>query len=158
MFFVGVLLVVAAEIASFVAVAEQIGFLWAFAILLVMSALGPFIVRRVGFGVLAQTRERLGRGEMPTRELLDGLLVLIGGVMICVPGFVGDALGLLLMVEPVRRLVIRVAGNRLTRRIQNLRPGRWRVIDVDSRPLRHDVPLPPGRSRRPPSPGDGAGG
>ncbi|MHB8246744.1 MAG: FxsA family protein [Acidimicrobiales bacterium] len=118
MFIFGVLLIIAAEVASFVAVASQIGFLWALVILIVVSALGPFVVRRVGLHVLAQTRERLVRGELPTRELLDGLVVFIGGVLICVPGFVGDVIGLLLMVGPVRHLVIRVSGAQLARRLQ----------------------------------------
>ncbi len=62
MFSLGVLLFVGAEIASFVVVTEQIGFLWALTILLVVSALGPFVVRRVGVGVLANTQDRLARG------------------------------------------------------------------------------------------------
>jgi UPF0716 protein FxsA len=137
-FFVSFLVFVAAEIAAFVAVAEQIGFLWALVILIFVSALGPFIVKRVGFSVLAHTRDRLGRGEVPTKELLDGLVVLIGGVLICVPGFIGDALGLLLMIEPVRHLVIKVSGHGLARRVGTMRTGRWRVIDADSRPVRGD--------------------
>jgi UPF0716 protein FxsA len=156
--FLGVLLFVAAEIAAFVVVAGQIGFLWALAILLVVSMFGPFVVRRVGVGVLAHTRERLARGEVPTRELLDGLVVLIGGAMICVPGFIGDALGLLLMIGPVRRLVIRVAGNRLARRVQTLRTGRWRVIDTRFRPTGDESPPPSGPPRRPLGPGDRSGG
>jgi UPF0716 protein FxsA len=151
-FFVGALLILAAEIAAFVAVAEQIGFLWALAILVIVSALGPFIVRRVGFGVLAHTQERLARGEVPTRELLDGLVVLFGGVMICVPGFIGDALGLLLMIGPLRHFVIRASGNRLARRVQRMRTGRWRVIDVGSRPRRDDFPPSSGPLERPPGP------
>jgi UPF0716 protein FxsA len=153
-FFIGgVLLAVAAEIASFVVVAGQIGLLWAFVILLVVSALGPFIVRRVGFGVLAHTQQRLARGEVPTGELLDGLVVLIGGVMICVPGFVGDALGLLLMIGPIRHVLIRASGHRLARRVQRVRPHRWRVIDVGYRPSRDDSsrsPESPDRSLGPP--------
>jgi len=137
-FFVGVLAIIAAEVAAFVVVAEQVGFLWALALLIVVSVLGLFVVRHVGLGVLGHTRERLTRGEMPTRELLDGLVVLIGAAMICVPGFVGDVLGLFLMIAPVRRLVIRVSGDHLARRIQSSRIDRWRVIDVVSRPPRRE--------------------
>jgi len=157
-FFIGFLLFVGAEIAAFVLVAEQIGLLWALVILIVVSALGPFVVRRVGFSVLAHTRERLARGEVPTRELLDGLVVLIGGVMICVPGFVGDALGLLLMIGPVRHFVIRVSGQGLARRVQGMRTGRWLVIDASSRqPGEEDVPPRPelpGLSEPGDAPGD----
>jgi UPF0716 protein FxsA len=153
-FFLGALLVVAAEIVSFVLVADQIGLFWALALLIVVSALGPFVVRRVGFTVLAHTRARLAKGELPTRELLDGLVVLIGGVMICVPGFVGDAIGLLLMIGPVRHLVIRTTGHRLARRVQTTRSGRWQVIDAPSRPLPGDFPTAP----EPPGPENTDGG
>jgi UPF0716 protein FxsA len=152
--FLGVLLFIAAEIVAFVVVAHQIGFLWALLLLIVVSALGPFVVRRVGLGVLAHTQARLGRGEIPTRELLDGLVILIGGVLICVPGFIGDALGLLLMIGPVRHLVIRMVGHRLARRVQTVNTGRWRVVSVGSRPAHDGAPPPPHRPGLPLEPGD----
>ena len=157
MFLLGFLLFVGAEIASFVVVAGQIGFFWTIGIVIVVSALGPFIVRRVGVGVLAHTQERLARGEVPTRELLDGLVVLLAGVLICVPGFIGDALGLLLMIGPLRHFVIRTAGHRLARRVPTIRFGGWRVTNARARPVGDEPspPLgPPGRSL---GPGDDAG-
>jgi UPF0716 protein FxsA len=151
--FLGVLLFIAAEIAAFVLVAGQIGFLWALAILLLVSALGPFIVRRVGVGVMVHTQQRLARGEVPTRELLDGLVVLLGGVLICVPGFISDALGLLLMVGAIRHSVIRATGHRLARRVQSIRlGGRW-VTDVRP-PMTGNRPFPP---PDPPGPALGPG-
>jgi UPF0716 protein FxsA len=132
-FFFAGLLFIAAEIAAFVAVADRVGFLWALVLLIAVSALGPFVVKRVGFSVLLHTQERLARGEVPTRELFDGLIVLSAGVLICIPGFVGDALGLSLMFGPVRHLVIRIAGRGIARRVQGFRTGRWRVIDAQGR-------------------------
>lgn len=152
MIFFAFLLFVAAEIVAFVVVAEHIGFLLALVILIVVSALGPFIVRRVGIGVLGHTRERLARGELPTQDLLDGLVVLVGGVMICVPGFIGDFCGLLLMIRPVRRLVIGAAGHWLARRVQTARPSRWRVVTVRSGPVRSGSPPPTALPARPPGP------
>lgn len=154
----GFLLFAAAEIASFVLVGQQIGFGWALLILIGVSALGPFIVRRVGLAVLVRTQDRLATGEVPTREVLGGLLVLVGGILISVPGFVGDALGLLLMVGPVRDLVVRIAGRRLAGRVRTVRTDRWRVVDARSRPVStatpDDRPRPP---ERPLGPGDHTG-
>jgi UPF0716 protein FxsA len=143
-FFLSALLFIGAEIASFVLVAGQIGFLWALAILIVVSALGPFVVRSVGVGVVGRTQEKLARGELPTWELLDGLVILLGGALICVPGFISDVLGLLLMVGPLRRLVIRTTGHRLARRVQTI-PLRWRVVNTRSQPVpdHSSPPLPP---------------
>jgi UPF0716 protein FxsA len=139
--FFSFLVFVAVEIAAFVAVAEQIGLLWAFALVILISALGPFVVKRVGLSVLSHTQARIARGELPTRELLDGLVVLFGGLLICVPGFVGDAVGVLLMFGPVRALVIRLSGRQLARRVGTIRTGRWQVIDVESRPVDERTPL-----------------
>jgi UPF0716 protein FxsA len=108
---------VVAEIAAFVAVAEQIGVLLAVLILVVISASGPFLVRRAGFGVLDHARERIASGESPDREVLDGVVLLLAGVLICVPGFIGDAIGLALLVAPVRHLLIRLSGRALARRL-----------------------------------------
>jgi UPF0716 protein FxsA len=141
--FLAFLIAVAAEIAAFIVVGEHIGFLLAVLILLAVSALGPVVVSRVGLSVIAHTKTRVARGELPGRELLDGLVVVIGGVMICVPGFVGDAIGLLLMIGPVRHLVIRVAGHRLARRVSTMRTPRWRVIDVNEAPHSDVAPPPP---------------
>ncbi|HVB06191.1 MAG TPA: FxsA family protein [Acidimicrobiales bacterium] len=154
MFFIGVLLAVGVEIATFALVAGHVGFLSALGLVLVVSALGPLVVRRVGLGVLAHAQERLARGELANRELLDGVVVLLAGVLICVPGFVGDALGLLLMIGPVRHLVIRAAGHRLSRRVQTMGAGRRRVIEARATPSQ---PAAPPTSRVPGPPlGPGA--
>jgi UPF0716 protein FxsA len=129
---VAAVLALAVEVAAFVVVADRVGVLVALVILFGLSALGPFIVKRVGVGVLAHTRERLERGELPTRELLDGIVVLVGGVLITVPGFVGDALGLALMVGPVRHAVIRLGGHRLAHHVRRFPAGGGSVIDARS--------------------------
>ena len=55
-----------------------------------------------GFGVIARIRRQLEAGRMPTNELIDGGLVLAGGVLLIVPGFVTGAVGLLLLFPPTR--------------------------------------------------------
>lgn len=134
MIFLGFLLFIAAEVAVFVVVADHIGFWWALLALIVVSASGPFIVRRVGLGVLAHTRQRLARGEAPTAEVLDGLMVLIGGLLICTPGFLGDVVGLVLMLRPARHLVIGSVGHHIARRAQRRGGARWVVVGARARP------------------------
>jgi UPF0716 family protein affecting phage T7 exclusion len=75
--------------------------------------------------------------------------------MICVPGFIGDALGLLLMIGPVRHLLIRMVGHRLARRVQTVNTGRWGVVNVGSRPAHGEPPPVPQRPGLPLGPGDG---
>jgi len=137
----GVLVYLAAEIAAFVVVAQQIGVLLAIVLVLAVSACGPFLLRRVGLGVLEHARVRLSQGESPNRDLLDGVVVVLAGVLVSIPGFVGDAIGLLLLIGPVRHLVIRVAGRVLARSLRHgtvVRLGQFPgrnapVIDADTR-------------------------
>jgi UPF0716 protein FxsA len=156
-FLLGALLFLAAEIAAFVAVGTQIGFVWAMLLLIGVSALGPFAVRRVGPGVLARTRQRLAAGEMPTREVLDGVVVLAGGAMICLPGFISGALGLMLMVGAVRELVVRGGGYWLGRQVRHITWRRGMVTDVDSRAAAHSTATAMTRPGRTISPGERPG-
>lgn len=132
MILIGAVLVLASEIAAFVAVATQIGVLWALLLLFGVSALGPLVVRRVGVGVIAHTQQRLAEGEVPTREIMDGFVVLLGGAMIAIPGFVGDAVGLALMFAPVRGLLIKALGHRLARQVHRFPYRSSGVVDARS--------------------------
>lgn len=72
--------------------------------LVVFSAvLGTLLLRWQGWLALQRVRASLARGELPARELLDGLFVLISGVLLLIPGFISDLVGLLCLIPAVRR-------------------------------------------------------
>jgi UPF0716 protein FxsA len=147
-FVLGACLFFLAEIVAFVAVAHLVGFGWAVLLLIGVSALGPLLIKRVGLGVLGRTQERLAQGDLPTRELLDGVVVLAGGVLVCVPGFISDALGLLLLIGPVRHLLIRLGGRRLALRVETMGPRSGSAIDARAWPASGD-PAAPAEPTRP---------
>jgi UPF0716 family protein affecting phage T7 exclusion/8-oxo-dGTP pyrophosphatase MutT (NUDIX family) len=105
-----------AEIYVIIQVAHAIGAVPAVLALLLISAAGPGLVRRQGLGVWSRARDRVRNGQIPGRELMDGVLLLCSGVLITVPGFITDGLGLLLLLPPVRALARRLAIGRLARR------------------------------------------
>lgn len=75
--------------------------------LVVFSAvLGTLLLRWQGWLALQRVRATLARGELPARELLDGLFVLISGVLLLIPGFISDLVGLLCLVPAVRRALV----------------------------------------------------
>ena len=74
-------------------------------LLILVSVLGAWMVRRSGLGVLNQIRNRLSLGQLPAAELVDGLLILLAGALMLTPGFITDAVGLLLLFLPTRVLV-----------------------------------------------------
>lgn len=64
----------------------------------------------------------MGRGELPHREALDGLLILLAGAVLLTPGFLTDTVGFLLLFPPVRRAIRGRLGHYLKERIQIIDP------------------------------------
>jgi UPF0716 protein FxsA len=93
------------ELWVFVQVAVAVGFWWALLALVGLSVGGAWLVKREGLAVWARLRDRVARGETPERELADGAVLLVAGLLLLFPGFVTGLLGLLLLLPPVRALV-----------------------------------------------------
>ena len=106
------------EVWAAIQVAHHIGWLVTIALLLVISASGPALVRRQGIGVWRRAQRRVEHGEVPGREVIDGVLLLIAGGLMTFPGFVTGVLGLLLLLPPVRSLVRVAAEAWLVRKIR----------------------------------------
>lgn len=106
-----------AEIFFIIRVTRDLGIPETIGLLVAVSIAGAWLVRRSGLGVLRQISERLARGEIPGKELVDGLLILVGGLLMLTPGFLTDAVGLLLLIPPtrlaLRALLIRRYSKRL---------------------------------------------
>jgi UPF0716 protein FxsA len=77
-------------------------------ILLVLATaiLGAQLMHRQGLGVLGRVRRALDQGEVPALELLDGAMVLLGGLLLLIPGFITDTLGFLCLIPPLRHLLL----------------------------------------------------
>ncbi len=153
------------ELAVFVQVAQWIGVVNTTLLLLLVSVLGIFIVRYQGIGVYRRVREQMRAGVVPAADLVNGLLVLIAGLLLIIPGFVTDAIGLLLLLPPVRagvrsllrrRYYVRAA-NRVVK-VVNTRSTVTRdqpddVVEVLPPSPRQLPPEPPRPPARPPGPG-----
>jgi UPF0716 protein FxsA len=112
--FIGVPLV---EIWVLIQVGQVIGPWWTILLLVLASLIGTFLIRSEGGKAWRALTEALQSGRMPARELADGALILIGGTLMLTPGFVTDAVGILLILpltRPVaRRLLTTVVARRL---------------------------------------------
>lgn len=96
------------EIWVLIRVGDVVGGWNTIGLMILVSAAGAWLVRREGFGLLARIQERLVSGQVPTKELVDGLLVGVAGALMLTPGFVTDAVGLLCLFPPTR-VAIRTA-------------------------------------------------
>jgi UPF0716 protein FxsA len=103
------------DIATLIFVGGSIG-AWPTVGLVVLSAIaGVMLIRAQGFAILSQARKTLEAGRFPAREVLDGASVLIGGVLLILPGFLSDILGLILLLPPFRALLLGLIGRRVRR-------------------------------------------
>jgi UPF0716 protein FxsA len=105
------------EIAALVAVGRVIG-PWPTVLLRVlMTGLGAWIVRRQGGRAWGALVEGLQTGRMPSRELSDAVLVLVGGVLLLAPGFVTDLVGFFFVLPVTRPLARRLLERMVARRL-----------------------------------------
>jgi len=93
------------EIAVFILVGSQIGVLWTIALVILSGVAGSLLLRVQGFGVLNRIRTELDAGRDPGRELAHGAMIMLAAVLLLIPGFVTDVIGLLLFLPPVRDAV-----------------------------------------------------
>jgi UPF0716 protein FxsA len=124
------------ELAVIVQVAGTIGALNTIGLLVGVSIVGASLARRQGLVTLRRIQAAMGRGEIPSREVADGALILVAGALMIAPGFISDVVALLLLVPPTRAVFRRV--------LMRSRAGRGRA--------RFTVV----GARRPRSPGSGA--
>jgi UPF0716 protein FxsA len=71
------------------------------------AVLGVLLLRQQGLATLQRVQATMARGQVPALELLEAMLLTVGGALLLVPGFFTDALGFLCLVPPFRRWLIR---------------------------------------------------
>ncbi len=106
-----------------VLVAGQIGVGSTLLLLLAGVVVGFLVISRQGRKAWRAAGAALGSGRMPHRELSDGMLLVLAGVLFALPGFIGDVVALALLLPPVRALVRVPVAAMVTRRAAGLRGG-----------------------------------
>lgn len=71
------------------------------------AVLGVLLLRHQGFAALQRVQSALANGQIPAMELLEGVLITLGGLLLLIPGFFTDTLGFLFLIPPVRRWLVR---------------------------------------------------
>lgn len=94
----------ALELAILIKVGSIFGVTWTILLIILTGVLGVSLAKIQGLTVLNKINSSLENGIMPTEEMLDGLLVFVGGILLLTPGFITDILGLLLLIPWSRSL------------------------------------------------------
>ncbi len=94
-----------AELYVIIQVGQAIGVWPTLALLLPDALLGSWLLKHQGQGAWRRFNEALAQGRFPGREVVDGLLIVVGGTLLLAPGFITDIFGLILLIPPTRAIV-----------------------------------------------------
>jgi len=121
------ILVPLAELALLVYVGTLIGVLYTILIVVATGLLGAFLAKHQGLVTLSRIRSNLERGIVPSYELLNGVLILMGGLLLLTPGLITDAVGFTLLIPQTRSIIGRWLGRLIQRAIQKREIHYWEV-------------------------------
>lgn len=111
------LIVPIVELAILVQIGRWIGLWGTLALVLVTAIVGAALARSQGARVIRDLRAEMAAGRVPGRQLLDGVLVLIGGIVLLTPGVLTDVLGFVLLLPPTRKGFRRLLARAIQARI-----------------------------------------
>ena len=139
----GVLSLPIAELVTFIVVAAHIGFALALLLILAGSLLGGLVLRHAGGNHIARVRLAMADGGFTAVQAdSDGFLILFAGILLLIPGFITDVLGLALLVGPLRRAIASFVGGQAAPRrrdgVVDLEPEQWHRMPDPALPDRRD--------------------
>lgn len=101
--FLAVFLYVYIEISIFIQVAHVLGVLMTLILVIFTSVIGMSLVRNQGFKNFLLMQQKMAAGESPAAEMIKSVSLIIAGLLLLLPGFFTDFLGLLLLLPPVQK-------------------------------------------------------
>lgn len=107
------LIVPVIELALLIQIGGWIGFWPTVGIIVLTGLAGSYLAKREGLAVWKQFNERLHSGGLPSRELLDGVIILISGALLITPGVFSDVAGLIGLVPATRKLIRNYVNGRI---------------------------------------------
>lgn len=127
------------ELAILVEIGRYVGTVPTIALVVLTGALGAYLAKREGIGVLRRIQDDVRAGRMPGPAIVDGVIIVIAGAVLITPGVLTDIVGFLCLIPATRRLIRAELWRRITRAVQQ---GRADIhVTVDSAPYR-DPTLP----------------
>ena len=91
------------EMVVLIEVGSIIGSLGTIGLVVVTAVIGLWLFRLEGLATFQRVQNRLAQGELPETELLEGIMLLVGGTLLLTPGFVTDTIGFICLIPVLRR-------------------------------------------------------
>jgi len=123
------LLVPLAELYLLIRVGEVIGAPATIGLVIATAFFGATLARREGLRAFVAIQDSVAAGRLPTDDLIEGVMILLAGLVLLTPGFLTDALGFLILIPVTRRWLRRYLVAWLKRRA-DLHAN---IVDVDFR-------------------------
>lgn len=95
------------EMVILIEVGRRIGTGATIGLIILTGFLGAYLAKVQGFEIIRKVQEQIRRGEFPAGAVLDGVLILLGALLLLTPGILTDIAGLALLFPPSRYLVKR---------------------------------------------------
>lgn len=94
------------EIYVFFWAGDAIGGGWVISLIIMSAIIGLSLIRRQGMSAIQQAQQSMAHGQQPVNDIFKAVIVFIGGVLLVIPGFLTDALGLILLTGIGRGLIM----------------------------------------------------
>jgi len=117
--FLFIVIVPAAEIAMLLLSGKTIGIWPTILVILATGIIGAYLAKREGLQTLQKAQDQMRLGQIPGSAVLDGICILIGGILLLTPGFITDITGFLLLFPPTRKGFKLFMMNFIRKRIQH---------------------------------------
>ncbi|MFI8575005.1 FxsA family protein [Rossellomorea aquimaris] len=98
------IIVPALEIGLLVLSGQAFGLIPTVLLIITTGILGAYLAKKQGMETLRKAQQDMQSGQLPGDAIIDGLCILVGGVVLLTPGFITDAIGFLLLLPPTRKI------------------------------------------------------
>ncbi|WP_226646070.1 FxsA family protein [Microbulbifer variabilis] len=102
-----------------ITVGREIGALPTIGLVFLTAIVGVALLRRQGLSTLMRAQEKMRTGDIPAKEMVEGIFLAVGGALLLTPGFITDALGFACLIPGLRQLLL----GRLLRHVTIVSPG-----------------------------------
>lgn len=103
-FFLAFVAIVFAEIATFIVVGKWLGVFPTLVVIILTSVLGVYLVKKHGTKSLQNIQKSIAQGQAPGVALIEAFMMFVGAVLLIIPGFLSDIIGLMMLTSFTRKL------------------------------------------------------
>ena len=107
------------ELSLLIELGRQIGLGSTIAIVVITGVIGAYLAKQEGFRVITRIQQELSQGRIPTGQLLDGVIILAGGLLLLTPGLLTDVIGFLALIPVSREYIKQILKSKFKQKINS---------------------------------------